>query len=87
MRKTKIFELRALSFVSCFCGDMGVFDELSSLSCLPGTMDYSSFRRFPLARFDKLKEALIKYDRLSACRGSGCVLLGHTADRLTAYRT
>src|ERR1051325_3934225 len=36
---------------------------------------------------DKLQEALIKYDRLSACRGSGCVFFGHTADRLTAYRT
>jgi hypothetical protein len=34
-----------------------------------------------------VKEALIKYDRLSACRGSGRVLLGQTVDRLTAYRT
>ena len=36
---------------------------------------------------DKLQEALIKYDRLSACRGSGYVLLGQTVDRLTVYRT
>jgi len=35
----------------------------------------------------KLKEALIKYDRLSACRGFGRALLGQTADRLTACRT
>jgi len=34
-----------------------------------------------------LKEALIKYDRLSACRGFGRALLGQTADRLTACRT